>query len=187
MKLKIYFNNYSVILKTIIQLERGSLGDTRYRKRGSRRGSAGQSPVLFIWSISFIWLIWSVRFVWSVLSIWLNETNQINQMNQRNQRDQACPRCADHRGSAVPKWFFRACGLASGRTSFASSRTAMSDRLLDDHGRTLSQSERSDIRVCPTLSVSVLFLLPSKFPWRRAAESRCQWQEPNVQDRRAPP
>src|SRR5438309_9193393 len=26
--------------------------------------------------------------------------------------------------------FFRACGLASGRTSFASSRTAMSDRLL---------------------------------------------------------
>jgi hypothetical protein len=27
--------------------------------------------------------------------------------------------------------FFRACGLASGRTSFASSRTAMSDRLLD--------------------------------------------------------
>ena len=85
MKLKIYFNNYSVILKTIIQLERGSLGDTRYRKRGNRRGFAGQSPVLFIWSISFIWLIWSVRFVWSVLSIWLNETNQINQMNQRNQ------------------------------------------------------------------------------------------------------
>ena len=28
--------------------------------------------------------------------------------------------------------FFRACGLASGRTSFASSRTAMSDRLLVD-------------------------------------------------------
>jgi len=27
--------------------------------------------------------------------------------------------------------FFRACGLASGRTSFASSRTAMSDRLLE--------------------------------------------------------
>ena len=26
--------------------------------------------------------------------------------------------------------FFRACGLASGRTSFASSRTALSDRLL---------------------------------------------------------
>ena len=30
----------------------------------------------------------------------------------------------------TPFRFFRACGLASGRTFFASSRTAMSDRLL---------------------------------------------------------
>ena len=45
----------------------------------------------------------------------------------KNQTDQTHP----NNGLLIHLQFFRACGLASGRTSFASSRTAMSDRLLE--------------------------------------------------------
>ena len=54
--------------------------------------------------------------------------------------------------------FFRACGLASGRTSFASSRTAMSNRLLDTelHTGLLTMSLCTTIRI---VFVAVLLAL----------------------------
>ena len=54
--------------------------------------------------------------------------------------------------------FFRACGLVSGRTSFASSRAAMSNRLLDTklHTRLLIMHWRAAIRI---VIVAVLLAL----------------------------
>jgi hypothetical protein len=47
-------------------------------------------------------------------------------------------------------WFFRACGLASDRTSFASSRMAMSDRLLVNMvSRKANMKKRGPGRMAP--------------------------------------
>src|SRR5262245_4705319 len=53
--------------------------------------------------------------------------------------------------------FFRTCGLASGRTSFASSRTAMSDRLLADPEKSLPGSlTRRNVEHSPSETFHVL-------------------------------
>ena len=78
--------------------------------------------------------------------------------------------------------FFRACGLASGRTSFASSRTAMSDRLPASLPPTLNVSLP---RRPQQSSSSRSFQVPAVWPPKliHLARAAPRWEPPSDTDR----